>query len=277
MEDLNILRFIQDNIQNGIRCAIAIMTDSYGSSPRKEGTTMGIDENGNISGTIGGGALEKEVIERSIDAVKEGNNKRLTLELNDEGNLHMQCGGKTDIYIKVFIPCDRIIIAGCGHIGKELYFLSNYLNFRTIMLDDREKFADADLFIHSEEVLKGDIYENLRGIDITSNDYIVIVTRGHKYDQEALEAVVNSKAKYIGMIGSKHKIIHTLNSLIDKGITEESLNRVYAPVGLDISNGEPKEIAFAILGEILRVKNEGSGDHLKKVKFGGDFFEEETC
>ncbi|WBW97864.1 XdhC family protein [Oceanirhabdus sp. W0125-5] len=277
MEDLNVLRFIQDNIREGIRCAIAIMTDTYGSSPRKEGTTMGVDENGNISGTIGGGALEKEVIERSVDAVKKGENKRLTLELNDEGELHMQCGGKTEIYIKVFVPSDRIIIAGCGHIGKELYFLSNYLNFRTVMLDDREEFANEDIFSNSEEVLKGDIYENLKGINITSNDYIVIVTRGHKYDQDALEAVVNSNAKYIGMIGSKHKIIHTLNSLKDKGITEKSLNRVYAPVGLDISNGEPKEIAFAILGEILKVKNTGSGEHLKKVKFGGDFFEKETC
>ncbi len=273
MEDLKVLKFIQDNIQNGIRCAVAIMTDTQGSSPRKEGTTMGINENGKISGTIGGGALEKEVIERSIDSIKEGKNKRLTLKLNDEGELHMECGGKTEMYIKVFIPSDRIIIAGCGHIGKELYFLSNYLNFRTIMLDDREEFADQAFFIHSDEVLKGDIYENLRGIDITSNDYIVIVTRGHKYDQEALEAVVNSNAKYIGMIGSKHKIIHILNSLTAKGITEEVLNKVYAPVGIDISNGEPKEIAFAILGEILKVKNGGSGDHLKKVKFGGDFFE----
>nr|WP_276576082.1 XdhC/CoxI family protein [Oceanirhabdus seepicola] len=274
---MKVLRFIEDNIQNGTRCAIAIMTDSYGSSPRKEGTTMGIDENGNISGTIGGGALEKEVIDRAINAVKEGKNKLLTLHLNDEGELHMQCGGKTDIYIKVFIPSDRIIIAGCGHIGKELYFLSNYLNFRTIMLDDREEFADKDIFTNSEEVLKGDIYENLTGINITSNDYIVIVTRGHKYDQEALEAVVNSKAKYIGMIGSKHKITHTLKNLIDKGITEEVLNRVYAPVGLDISNGEPREIAFAILGEILKVKNEGSGENLKKMKFGGDFFGKKTC
>ena len=277
MEDLKILNFIQDNIQNGIRCAIAIMTDSYGSSPRKEGTTMGIDENGNISGTIGGGVLEKEVIDRAIDAIKEGKNKLLTLELNDEGELHMQCGGKTDIYIKVFIPSDRIIIAGCGHIGKELYFLSDYLNFRTIMMDDREEFADECIFAHSEEVIKGDIYEKLKEIDITSNDYIVIVTRGHKYDQEALEAVVNSNAKYIGMIGSKQKIIHTLNSLTSKGITEEALNKVYAPVGLDISNGEPKEIALAVLGEILKVKNQGSGEHLKKIKFGGDFFGKKTC
>lgn len=116
----------------------------------------------------------------------------------------------------------------------------------------------------AKELVLGDVKERLKEYKIDNNTYIVIASRGHKYDEESLEAVVESEARYIGAMGSKKKIITLMKSLREKGISEENLNKIYAPIGLDISSGSPEEIGMSIMSEILLVKNNGNLRHMKE-------------
>ena len=257
---------ISKRIEKGEKAALVTLIDVEGSSPGKAGSLMGVFEDGSIAGTIGGGNLEYQVISSALEAIEEGKNRKFEFELVEEGELHMKCGGKVSGYIKIFEKRKKLIIVGGGHLGQELYKLGKFLNMYTTVIDDREEYANEKRFPQADELLHGSIGEILEKYALDEGSYVVIVTRGHSYDKDALRAVTGRTAAYIGMIGSRKKIIETYKDLIDEGVKEEYLEKVYSPVGLDISTGEPNEIALGIMAEILKVKNQGSGRHMSEVK-----------
>lgn len=272
MRELDVLEFIKERNQDGETCAMVMIIEADGSAPRGAGAVMGVSQN-QQKGTIGGGNLEKRAVSEARKSIRTREEKRIRFKLNRAGDLSMQCGGEAEVFIKIFSPKKRLIVAGCGHIGKELYSLSEFLNFSTVMIDNREEFAHKERFKNAE-VRCGEIKDELKKIEMNQDDYVVVVTSGHKYDEESLRAVIEKNAKYIGMIGSKEKIVGTLRRIKDTGVQQKLIDRVHTPVGLDIADGSPKEIALAIFAEILKVKNEGSGEHMKQLKFGKMNFSE---
>ncbi|WP_339791638.1 XdhC/CoxI family protein [Tissierella carlieri] len=262
MADLSVMRKALVNIENGEELAIATITRAEGSAPRREGAIMAVLEDGSIHGTIGGGALEKRVIELSLEAIKEGTSYSINLPLHTEG-LNMICGGEVDIFIDVYKRKPKLLIVGGGHVGYSIYQFAGLLNFDIVIFEDREEFLSAERFSLAHELVLGNIKEKLQQYPIDRDTYIVIVTRGHAYDEEALEAVVNSDARYIGAMGSKKKVMTMMRNLKEKGISEENLNRVYAPIGIKISDGSPEAIALSILSEIQLVRNDGALMHMK--------------
>ncbi len=262
MADLFVMKKALEDIENGKELAIATITKAQGSAPRREGTIMAVLEDGSIHGTIGGGILEKRVIELCLEAIKDGNSYSINLPLNSEG-LNMICGGEVDIFIDVYKKRPKLLIVGGGHVGYAIYQFASLLGFNIVIFDDREEFLNNERFSLAYELVLGNIKENLQKYPIDDNSYIVVVTRGHAYDEEALEAVVNSNAKYIGAMGSKRKVITMMSSLKEKGISEESLNKIYAPIGLKISGGSPEDIALSILTEIQLIRNDGELIHMK--------------
>ena len=157
----------------------------------------------------------------------------------------------------------KLLIVGGGHVGYSIYQFAGLLNFDIVIFEDREEFLSAERFSLAHELVLGNIKEKLQQYPIDRDTYIVIVTRGHAYDEEALEAVVNSDARYIGAMGSKKKVMTMMRNLKEKGISEENLNRVYAPIGIKISDGSPEAIALSILSEIQLVRNDGALMHMK--------------
>lgn len=264
--ELNIMDRVLKEIQENRPVALATITEVKGASPGKIGTMMGIFENGHTIGTVGGGRLEYVVMNEALQCMKDGISKEYEYRLeNDEGSLHMECGGKVKVFIKTFIPCNKLLIVGAGHVGQSIFKLAQLLNFHTVVFDDRKEFANEDNFPKANEIIVGDIKENLLKYPIDNNTYLVIVTRGHNFDEEALEAVIHSKGKYIGMIGSKNKVRTIMNNLRNKGIDEESLNKVYSPVGIKLGGDTPMEVAFSIMSEILLIKNGGKLIHMKQT------------
>jgi len=261
-----ILREIYESLAKGHKVALATITDIKGSTPRKKGSLMAVWEDGTIEGSVGGGNIEYTVIEKAIQCIKEEMDKEFEFELNDEGDLHMQCGGKATLYVKIFKPRSKLLIIGAGHIGVELFKLAKILDFYTVIFDDRAEFASDKRFALADEIIVGDIGEKVSQYPIDKNTYIIIVTRGHKCDADALKATADSDASYIGMIGSKKKTEFVMKNLMSQGIQKEILKKVYAPIGINISSEEPNEIAFGIMSEILLVKNSGSLKHLKDIK-----------
>lgn len=262
-----VLEFISNEVKLNKKVSLATITKVKGAVPSKEGAIMAVKEDGTIIGTIGGGNLEFKVIEEAKKCMADKESRMFNYKLTgDEGSLHMQCGGDVDVFIKVFEPKDKLIIVGGGHVAFKLYEFAKMLGFYTTIFDDREEFCNKNRFPEAEELMCGDIKEKLLEYNIDENCYIVIVSRGHESDEVALKTVLDSEAKYIGMIGSSSKNKHIMNNLTKEGISSEKLNKIYAPIGINLGGRSPAEVAFSIMSEILLIKNEGTLSHMKEVR-----------
>ena len=263
-----ILKAVSSAVEKGIETAVVTVLEVKGSSPGKEGAMMAVFSDGSILGTVGGGALEYEFIKEALKAIKENKSCEKSFELTEKGSLHMKCGGFVRAYIKVFAKREKLLIMGGGHLGAELYTLGKFLNKYVVIFDDREEFANRERFPEADEIILGKMKETVKNYSIDENSYIIIVTRGHENDKECLKAILDKKVfpKYIGMVGSRGKVLSTYKELLDEGYLKEELKKIYSPIGLDISSSEPKEIALGIMAEITAVKNQKTGEHMRDIR-----------
>jgi xanthine dehydrogenase accessory factor len=167
--------------------------------------------------------------------------------------------GQTQTYAETVDPPARLIIAGAGHVGQALAPLASAAGFRVSVIDDRADCASAERFPSIQTRIVGDIETELAGIGIDAQTYIVIVTRGHRHDGKALGVVIDSPAKYIGLIGSRRKVLTIFQDLASRGVALEKLSRVRAPIGLEIGAVTVAEIAISIAAELVAVRR-GRGE-----------------
>ena len=168
-----------------------------------------------------------------------------------------------DVFFEVLPSPPKLLVVGAGHIAVPLVRLAKILDYHVTVLDDRVLFANRERFPDADEILVGDMAATLKGIPITPSTYIVLITRGHKYDEPCLRETIHSEAKYIGMIGSKRRIkacFHRFRE--EEKIAEEVIEKVHAPIGLDINAETPEEIALCILAEIIKVRRGGAAQSL---------------
>ena len=252
-----ILKEAFERMDKGDTIALVTVVEVKGSTPREVGTKMLVAKNGLVAGTIGGGMTEAKVIEEAKQALKEGKEKLLIYHLTkeqaalDEGAI---CGGEMKVFIDILQPKEEVLIFGAGHIAICVSKLAKMVGFKVAIIDDREEFANKDRFPEADEIVTEDIERALTHIKITPSTYIIIVTRGHLQDQEVLASVIKSKAAYLGMIGSRKKNATIFQQLTEKGIFQEELNKVHAPIGIDIKAQTPEEIAISIIAEIIQVR-----------------------
>ena len=263
----SLLKKLNQLLDDRENVALVTITGRLGSSPRGVGAMMIVNSKGElIDGTIGGGILEEEAKKAAVKCIRRGISKTIGFKLNEKSekdSLPMLCGGNVDLFIRVFNPQDKLIIVGAGHIADKLYKIAKILGYSVTILDDRKEFITKDRFPDADELMLGDIPSNLKLITIDENSNIVIVTHGHKYDEIALETVINSNARYIGMIGSVTKTKDCFENLKKKGISEDKLSKVYSPIGIDIGGETPEEISLSIMAEIQAVKHSKSVSSLK--------------
>jgi xanthine dehydrogenase accessory factor len=161
--------------------------------------------------------------------------------------------GIAQTFERTLLPTPTLVIAGAGHVGFALAEMARGLDFHTTVIDDRADIASADRFPGATRIV-GPIDDELARFSITPHTYVVIVTRGHRHDGRALGAVVASRARYVGLIGSKRKIVTIFRELYAAGVPREQLERVHAPIGLDIGAVTPAEIAVSIAAELIAVR-----------------------
>lgn len=242
--------------EEGGEAALVTIVSAAGSTPREEGAKMLVRADGSIVGTIGGGSLEAQIIKEAIKVIGQGKPKQLRTsltakEVEEEG---MLCGGELQVFIEPILTPPTLYIFGGGHISLSLAKTGKLLGFKISVIDDRPEFANADRFPEADTILAEDFASSFTKLKIDKSSYIVIVTRNHQYDDMVLEWAVGTKAKYIGMIGSKTKNKAIFAHLQAKGVTKEQLSRVHAPIGLEINAQTPEEIAVSILAEIIKVR-----------------------
>jgi xanthine dehydrogenase accessory factor len=242
----------------GRKAAVATIVGTKGSTPREVGAKMLIHEDGKILGTIGGGCMEAEVWQEAMKVIAEDKPKTIHFDLTARAaeESGMICGGVMDIYIEPIVPTPRVFIFGGGHISLFVSKMSTMVGFQVVVIDDRPQFANQERFPEAEEVIAEEFPFVLPKLQVNRSTYLVIVTRGHAYDQEVLEWALGKEVKYIGMIGSRKKIQTVYNNLKEKGFTPDQLQRVHAPIGLDIGALTPEEIAVSIVAEMIKVHRE---------------------
>ena len=207
------------------------------------GMKMIFATNGERIGTLGNSVLEADV-ESQVSGILEKNRADI-FQQNDT----------TSIFLEPLQPRPTLLIAGAGHVGQALCHLGNWLDFDIVIVDDRADFASTERLPEADDIIIGDIAEELRKYPINHLTYVVIVTRGHQNDESALHSVVESDARYIGLIGSRRKIKLIFDDLLEVGIPAEKLQRVYAPIGLDINSKTVPEIAVSIVSQLIQVRN----------------------
>ena len=251
---------ILEATRRGDSVALATIVKATGSTPREAGTKMLVYPGGSIVDTIGGGSLEANVIAEAQAALGVGKPRLVRYELQDsEAGDPGICGGEAEIFVDVINPHPTVLIVGAGHVGRSIVVLSSFLGFRTVVMDDRAEFANADRLPQADEIIVGDIAEELARFNVTPQTHIVVVTRGHEHDRDALRQLVSSSAAYIGMIGSRRKVKMVFDELQKAGVAEEALAVVHAPIGLDIHAETPEEIALSIMAEIIMMRRGGQG------------------
>ncbi len=241
-------------IQKGRRkAAVCTIVQTKGSAPAKTGSKMIVYEDSKIWGTIGGGSLEKKVIENAIAVMTSGKPNLFRHDLLHQHN--MCCGGTVDIFIEPIMKKNKLYIFGAGHTGVALAKFAQHFGFEIVIIDDRKEYLDE---IKIPEVNKMNLshQEALRVLPFDEQTYICIMTYSHPIDREILAYCVNKPFAYLGMIGSERKVEMT-KKMFSEGlnISEEKLFAIDMPMGIDILAETPDEIAISILSKLISVKN----------------------
>ena len=241
--------------REGRRGALATIVHTNGSIPSYESSRMLVREDGSIAGTIGGGCVEAEVWAAAKDVMKAELPRKMTFNLNNEAayDSGLICGGTLEVFVEPILPQPRLYLFGGGHVSTAVAKVASLAGFWIGIVDDRESFANAERFPMAGEIYTSyeDAFAKIRP---NASTYLVIVTRGHKDDMRVLEWAVQTGARYVGMIGSKRKVLSVYKALEKSGIPAEKFESVFAPVGLEIGALTPEEIAVSITAELIAVR-----------------------
>jgi xanthine dehydrogenase accessory factor len=243
-------------LTRGEAVALVTVVRARGSTPQRAGAKMLVFADGRTIGTIGGGCYENDACLKAREAIASGRQSLLHYELNDDFAQEngLICGGQMDVHVDPLAPAPRLYIIGAGHVGWHLARAAAETGFRLHVVDDREKFANRDRFPAADEIVVEPIAEWLHGADIPSSAYVVIVTRGHQNDLDAMRALAARDLRYLGLIGSRAKVARIRTMLLAEGMPPECLDRVHSPIGLPIGAVTPAEIAISILAELIAVR-----------------------
>src|ERR1700729_53358 len=240
----------------GQKCALATIVQVNGSIPSYESAKMLVREDGSMLGTIGGGCVEAEVWNAAREVIETEKPRHLTFSLGQDAAYDngLICGGQLNIFIEPVVPQPRAFIFGGGHVSKSLSKVATLAGFATVIIDDREAFANKERFPEADEVFADEYEDVFPKLPVRDTSYLVIVTRGHRDDMRVMRWAVGTNAKYIAMIGSKRKVIGVVKELEKEGIPREAFERVFAPMGLDIGAITPEEIAVSVVAEMIAIR-----------------------
>ncbi len=243
-------------VDQGASAVLATVIEVEGNVSVRPGAKCLVRDGKISADTVGDNKVVEAILQESATHLREEKSKLVALEIPGTG-------AKLEVFFEVMPAPPRLIVVGAGHIAVPLVEIAKVLDFHVTVIDDRLLYANRERFPDADEVLVGDMHQMLKEMTITPSCYIVLITRGHKYDEPCLREIIHSQAKYIGMIGSRRRIKACFQRFRDEEkIAEEVIERVYAPIGLDIATETPAEIALSILGEVIKVRRGGKAASL---------------
>jgi xanthine dehydrogenase accessory factor len=264
MSDKRIYEEIVAIHKTGGSAALVTVVGTEGSTPRKPGAKMLVFPDGRTVGTIGGGCIDRRVYSEVARVFDEGRPRLFRYELDGEvaAELGMICGGRMEVFVERIDAEPRVVLFGGGHVGKTLAHLCVQVGFKVTVVDDREEFATVDRFPDAHEVVLESFSRAGERVGRYGAPFVVVVTRGHAHDHEVLAQALRENTRYVGVLGSKHKIGTLFQALVQAGIPEERVAEVRCPIGLDLGAQTPEEIALAICAELVAVRYGRAGGPL---------------
>jgi xanthine dehydrogenase accessory factor len=251
----------------GLRGALATIVHTNGSIPSYESSRMLVHEDGSIVGTIGGGCVEADVWAAAKQVMEKEAPRKMTFNLNHEASYDsgLICGGTLEVFVEPILPQPTVYLFGGGHVSLALAKSADAAGFSVTIVDDRETFANQERFPMARQIFIS-FEDAFRSIAPNGSSYLVIATRGHRDDMRVLAWAVRTAARYVGMLGSKRKVLSVYQALEREGYRAEEFANVYAPIGLNIGALSPEEIAVSILAELIGVRRNGSVNAHKKYE-----------
>ena len=231
--------------------ALATLLKSATESLDSTGAKLFIRDDGTTEGTLGSVVLDSEAVNKSSDLMVHGNNEYV---ISDSG---------AEYFVEAYTTPPQLVLCGGGHVSNAIAPMAKKLGFRVFITDDRKEFANKERFPEADILVDLKPEDAFPELPINRNTFIIIATRGHRYDNVALAAAVDTPAKYVGLLGSKRKTILIYEDLIRSGVDVERIKQIRSPVGLDIHARTPDEIAVSIIAEILMFKLGGTGNPMK--------------
>jgi xanthine dehydrogenase accessory factor len=252
----------------GARGALATIVHTNGSIPSYESSRMLVREDGSIAGTIGGGCVEADVWAAAKEVMQKEVPRKMVFNLNHEASYDsgLICGGTLEIFVEPILPQPVVYLFGGGHVSIAVANAASAAGFGIAVVDDREAFANMQRFPMAQAVHTSyaQAFDKIRP---NASSYLIIVTRGHKEDMRVLAWAVRTEARYVGMIGSKRKVLSVYKALENEGYRAQEFARVYAPMGLDIGALSPEEIAVSVVAELIAVRRNAGGSAHKKLNY----------
>jgi xanthine dehydrogenase accessory factor len=236
--------------------ALVTVISTEGSTPQKAGAKMVVYADGRIVGTIGGGCVEAEMIRRARHAIDQHRSQLASYDLTPDqaGEDGLVCGGRMQVFIEPIEGVPTLLLFGAGHVAQPLARLAKSVGFRVEVADDRAKFANVERFPEADRILVEPFTEAAAQMTLGRSAYAIVVTRGHKGDADALQAVLGKGLRFVGLLGSRPKAVHVISELTQRGVPAASLAEIHVPLGVEIGAQSPEEIAVSILAEIIAVR-----------------------
>ena len=253
---MNIYESLMKAESEGRPYALATIVRTIGCTPRSAGTKMLVFPDGSIEGTVGGGIAEKLVIDDALDCIRSGEPvmKRYSPQVIREQDLEPDCVKTMDIFIEPANTASRLYLLGAGHVAQAVLPLAKQAGFYVTVIDTRDTAGFGDALADADEIVRIESFTDISEASPVPGSYFIVCTSSHATDGEALGAVMDLNAAYIGMLGAKHKFVPIFDGLREKGYTDEQLMQIYAPVGLDIGGESLSEIAISVVAEMMAVK-----------------------
>lgn len=262
MSSVEILRKALEELEKGYSVALVTIVSKEGSGPRDPGAMLVYSSRGVKYGTIGGGSFENLVLEEARKALQEGKPRKVKYALRPENippdaikTQHL-CGGVVEVFINVLNPAPRLILFGAGNVGKPIADLAHMLGYRVVVLDTNPELANREKYPYAEEVYSGDIVGKADEIEYHETDIAVIAYGEVETDYQILKALVTKKFPgHIWALCSRRRCSWMLDRLRKEGIelSDEIIERLHMPAGLNINSDSPEEIAVSIFAEVICV------------------------
>jgi xanthine dehydrogenase accessory factor len=255
-------------LADGEDASLVTIVSTRGSTPQRVGAKLLVYADGRQVGTIGGGCYESDAAGKAREAIRTRQASLVSYDLTDEmaQESGLICGGTMQVFIEPLDAAPPLYIVGAGHVSQHLARLAHAVGFRTHIVDDREKYANTERFPDAASVQVHPIDTWLTEAAIPPSAFVVVVTRGHVHDLEALRTLAGRPFRYVGMIGSRAKVAKIRTALQEAGVSPSWLDTVHAPIGIRIGAVTPEEIAVSIVAELIAVRR---GAHQGLPTHGG--------
>lgn len=240
-------------VEEGRPFVLATVIDSSGSTPQKPGSKMVVLHGGERRGTVGGGAIEQQVVEAAVALLADSKVQSKLIETHLTHDLGMCCGGKMRVFLEKHGAAAHLWVFGAGHVAKELAALADRVGFRVHVVDERAEWASRERFPAAELELSNpaDVAKRLAG---GPDHFFCVTTHDHPLDQACVEQLLRKPAAYVGVIGSRRKAERFKLRLRAAGYTDAELERMKSPMGVAIGALTPAEIAVSIVGELIAIR-----------------------